>query len=259
MRLLLSSVATAACLVAAPASAQVAPQTSIAEMASTPLVKLQIAENLRTPPDEASIQVGTQSRAPTAVAATAANKEKTERLLATIRRAGLRERDIQTQGIQLQPEYDYVQDPGARSGRQVFRGYLASNTIQLKTRDIPKLTALLDTLTVAGADRVYGPNFSISDPTLLRREARVRALARGMAEAMEYARSSGFTRATLLSVEEGTSYRGTDVVVTGSRVNRAEMAPPPPPPAIAQSSDALVAPGQLETGVVLNLIYRMER
>lgn len=256
----LSSVAFTACLFAAPAAAQVAPQTSIAEMATTPLVKLQIAENLRTPPDEASIQVGTQSRAPTAVAATAANKEKTERLLATIRKAGLRERDIQTQGIQLQPEYDYVQDPGARSGRQVFRGYLASNTIQLKTRDIPRLTALLDTLTAAGADSVYGPNFSISDPILLRREARVRGLARGMAEAMEYARSSGFTKVTLLSVEEGTSYRGTDVVVTGSRVNYAAPPAPPPPPATERSSaDALVAPGQLETGVVLNLIYRMER
>ena len=257
---LLSSVALAATVLAAPAAAQVAPQTSIAEMATTPLVKLQIAENLRTPPDEASIQVGTQSRAPTAVAATAANKEKTERLLATIRKAGLRERDIQTQGIQLQPEYDYVQDPGARSGRQVFRGYLASNTIQLKTRDIPKLTALLDTLTAAGADSVYGPNFSISDPILLRREARVRGLARGMAEAMEYARNSGFTKVTLLSVEEGTSYRGTDVVVTGSRVNYAAPPAPPPPPGIERSqADALVAPGQLETGVVLNLIYRMER
>ena len=257
---LLSSVAFAALLVAAPSAAQVAPQTSIAEMATTPLVKLQIAENLRTPPDEASIQVGTQSRAPTAVAASAANKEKTERLLATIRKAGLRERDIQTQGIQLQPEYDYVQDPGARSGRQVFRGYLASNTIQLKTRDIPKLTALLDTLTAAGADSVYGPNFSISDPILLRREARVRGLARGMSEAMEYARSSGFTKVTLLSVEEGTSYRGTDVVVTGSRVNYAAPPAPPPPPGVQRSeADALVAPGQLETGVVLNLIYRMER
>jgi uncharacterized protein YggE len=225
------------------------------------LVKLQIAENLRTPPDEASIQVGTQARAATAVAATAANKEKTERLLATIRRAGLRERDIQTQGIQLQPEYDYVQEPGTRSGRQVFRGYVASNTIQLKTRDLPRLTVLLDTLTAAGADTVYGPNFSISDPILLRREARVRGLARGEAEAMEYARNRGFNSVALLSVEEGTSYRGTEVVVTGSRINSAYAGapPPPPPPQAERGGDALVAPGQLETGVVLNLIYRMQR
>jgi uncharacterized protein YggE len=257
---ILSPIMLAAGLIAGPATAQVAPQANIAEMATTPLVKLQISENLRTPPDEASIQVGTQARAPTAVAATAANKEKTERLLATIRQAGLRERDIQTQGIQLQPEYDYVQDPGARSGRQVFRGYLASNTIQLKTRDISKLTALLDTLTAAGADTVYGPNFSISDPVLLRREARVRGLARGDAEALEYARNRGFTKVTLLSVEEGTSYRGTDVVVTGSRINyQAPPAPPPPPMAARDVSEGLVAPGQLETGVTMSLIYRMER
>ena len=257
---LLSPVLLLAGLIASPAAGQVAPQATIAEMATSPLVKLQIAENLRTPPDEASIQVGTQVRAATAVAATAGNKEKTERLLATIRRAGLRERDIQTQGIQLQPEYDYVQDPGTRTGRQVFRGYVASNTIQLKTRDISKLTALLDTLTSAGADSVYGPNFSISDPALLRREARIRALARGDAEAMEYARNRGFARVSLLSVEEGASYRGTDIIVSGSRINYSQIgAPPPPPPAPERGGDALVAPGQLETGVVLNLIYRMER
>ena len=242
------------------AAAQVAPQATIAEMASSPLVKLQIAETLRTPPDEATITVGTQVRAQTATAAAAANKEKTERLLATIRRAGLRERDIQTQGIQLSPEYNYINDLATGRGRQVFNGYVASNSIQLKTRDITRLTALLDTLTNAGADTVYGPNFGISDPVLLRREARVRALARGEAEALEYARNRDFSRVSLLSVEEGTSYRGTDVIVTGSRIVRQDgLAPPPPPPVAERSSDSLVAPGQLETGVTLNLIYRMER
>ncbi len=241
------------------AVAQVAPQASIQEMATTPLVRLSIAETLRTPPDEATITVGTQVRAPTATAASAANREKTERLLATIRRAGLRERDIQTQGIQLQPEYDYVQEPGARSGRQVFRGYIASNSIQLKTRDISTLTTLLDTLTTAGADSVYGPNFGIADPLPLRAEARKRALDRGQAEALEYARAQGFSRVSLLSVEEGMSYRGTEVVVTGSRVRNASAAPPPPPPPPATMSDGIVAPGQLETGVTLSLIYRMER
>ncbi len=64
----------------------------------------------------------------------------------------------------------------------------------------------------------------------------------------------------LLSVEEGTSYRGTDVVVTGSRVmNAAAPAPPPPPPPAPERGGGIVAPGQLETGVSLNLLYRMER
>ncbi|WP_300974981.1 SIMPL domain-containing protein [Sphingomonas sp. LHG3406-1] len=252
--------AVACLLLAAPAMAQVAPQASIAEMATTPLVKLQISETLRTPPDEASITVGTQVRAPTATQASAESKAKTERLLATIRRAGIRERDTQTQGIQLQPEYQWIAEPAGGRGRQVFQGYVATNSIQIKTRDIDRLTGLLDTLTTAGADSVYGPNFSIADPLPLRAEARRRALVRAQSEALEYARAQGFTRVTLLSVEEGTSHRGTEVIVSGNRLLSADGAPPPPPPAPERGGgDGIVAPGLLETGVSLNLIYRMER
>jgi len=241
------------------AFAQVAPTASIAEMASTPLVRVNISESLRTPPDEASITVGTQAKASTATAAVAANKVKTEKLLATIRAAGIRERDIQTQGIQLQPDYRWDNVPGGQ-GHQTLIGYVASNSVQIKTRNIDKLTTLLDALTTAGADTVYGPNFAISDPAPLRREARIRAMARGQAEATEYARSNGFSSVRLLSVEEGTSYRGTDVIVSGSRISPvAAPPPPPPPPAPERDGGGIVAPGQLETGVTLNLLYRMER
>jgi uncharacterized protein len=240
------------------ALAQQAPTASIAEMAATPLVRVNISESLRTPPDEASITVGTQAKASTATAAVAANKVKTEKLLATIRAAGIRERDIQTQGIQLQPDYRWDNAPNGR-GQQTLIGYIASNSVQIKTRDIDKLTSLLDALTTAGADTVYGPNFAISDPAPLRREARVRAMARGQSEATEFARNNGFSTVRLLSVEEGVSYRGTDVIVTGSSVRAMSAPPPPPPPAPERDGGGIVAPGQLETGVTLNLLYRMER
>ena len=253
---MLRIVASILLLTAVPVAAQT--PASIDEMARTPLVRVNISETLRTPPDEASLTVGTQAKAPTATAAVAANKVKTEKLLAAIRAAGIRERDIQTQGIQLQPDYRWDAEPGGR-GRQTLIGYIASNSVQIKTRNIDALTSLLDALTVAGADSVYGPNFGISDPAPLRREARVRAMARGQAEAVEYARNNGFTSVRLLSVEEGVSYRGTDIIVTGSRISNASAPPPPPPPAPERGGDSIVAPGQLETGVTLNLLYRMEK
>jgi uncharacterized protein YggE len=256
---LLKAVAVSAALIqSGTAVAQQAPTASIAEMASTPLVRVNIAESLRTPPDEASMTVGTQAKAATATAAVAANKVKTEKLLAAIRAAGVRERDIQTQGIQLQPDYRWDPQPNGQ-GRQTLVGYIASNSVQIKTRDIDKLTSLLDALTTAGADTVYGPNFGISDPASLRKEARIRAMARGQAEATEYARNNGYASVRLLSVEEGTSYRGTDVIVTGASVRNMSAPPPPPPPAAPERDGGIVAPGQLETGVSLNLLYRMER
>jgi uncharacterized protein YggE len=242
----------------AMAAAQLAPAAGIAEMANTPLIRVNIAESLRTPPDEASMTVGTQAKAPTATAAVAANKTKTEKLLATIRAAGIRERDIQTQGIQLQPDYRWDNVPNGQ-GRQTLVGYIASNSVQIKTRNIDSLTSLLDALTTAGADTVYGPNFGISDPSPLRKEARVRAMARGKDEATEYARNNGYASVLLLSVEEGSSYRGSDDIVTGSRIISPMAPPPPPPPAPERDGGGIVAPGQLETSVSLNLLYRMER
>jgi uncharacterized protein YggE len=256
--LFLSALLGSIAVLPASAEAQQIPVSNIADMAATPLVRVNISETLRTPPDEASMTVGTQAKAPTATAAVAANKAKTEKLLAAIRVAGIRERDIQTQGIQLQPDYRWDRQPDGQ-GRQTLIGYIAGNSVQIKTRNIDALTSLLDALTVAGADTVYGPNFGISDPAPLRKEARVRAMARGAAEATEYARNNGYTSVRLLSVEEGTSYRGTDIIVTGSRITNVSAPPPPPPPAPERDGGGIVAPGQLETGVSLNLLYRMER
>jgi uncharacterized protein YggE len=258
---LLKAVAWSAVLmVPGAAIAQQAPTASIAEMANTPLVRVNIAESLRTPPDEATITVATQAKAPTATAAVAANKVKTEKLLAAIRAAGIRERDIQTQGIQLQPDYRWNPPSPGGQGRQTLIGYVVNNSVQIKTRDVDKLTSLLDVLTTAGADSIYGPSFGLFDTAPLKREARVRAMKRGEAEATEYARNNGYTSVRLLSVEEGTSYRGTDVFVSGSRVNSLPPPPPPPPPISAgeRGGGDIVAPGQLETAVSLNLLYRME-
>lgn len=239
----------AALALAVPAAAQQG--ASLSELAATPVVTVRIGENLKVPPDEATITVTSQSRAPSASAALEANKIKTDKMVAAIRSAGIPGKDIQTQGVSLNPDYSYETVNGRGSKRLV--GYLASNSVQVKTRRIDRLSALLDQITAAGADQIYGPNFGIADPLPLRREARKRAMARGIAEATEYALNAGFARVELLSVEEGVSYRSSEIVVTGSRIG----APPPPPPPPMPERGGGIEPGQIETGVVLTLVYRM--
>jgi uncharacterized protein YggE len=237
-------------LLGVPAKAQQG--ASLNELAATPVVTVRIGENLKVPPDEATINVSTQTRKPTASAALEANKIKTDKMVATIRAAGIPDKDIQTQGVNLNPDYSYEQVGGR--GNQRLVGYLASNTVQVKTKRIDRLSSLLDQVTAAGADQIYGPNFTIADPLPLRREARKRAMVRGEAEAMEYAVNAGFARVQLLSVDEGVSYRSSDIVVTGSRMSR-QAAPPPPPPPMPERGG--IEPGQIETGVTLTLVYRM--
>lgn len=244
---------TAAALVfAVPASAQQG--ASLSELAATPVVTVRISENLRSPPDEATISVGVQSRDQSAARALEISKTKVEKLVETIRAAGIPAKNIQTQGVNLNADYVYETVNGR--GEQRFNGYIANNNVQVKTQDISRLSSLLDTLTASGANQISGPYFSIADPLPLRKDARKRAMARGEAEAMEYATNAGFRRVSLLSVEEGVSYRSSDaIIVTGMRA----AAPPPPPPPPAPERGGGIEPGQIETGVQLTLVYRMER
>ena len=237
-------------MLAAPAAAQQG--ASLSELAATPVVTVRIGENLKMPPDEATITVTSQSRSATASAALEANKVKTDKMLGVIRAAGIPPKDMQTQGVSLNPDYSYETVNGR--GSQKLVGYLASNSILVKTKRIDRLSALLDQVTAAGADQIYGPNFSIADPLPLRREARKRAMVRGEAEAMEYAANADFARVQLLSVEEGVSYRSSDIIVTGSRIGQ-QGGPPPPPPMPERGGG--IEPGQIETGVTLTLVFRM--
>lgn len=245
-----------ACLLtlAVPATAQQG--ASLSEYAAGPVVTVRIGESLKTPPDQATITVTSQSRAPTASGAFETNKIKTERLIATIRAAGIPAKDIQTQGVNLNPDYTYDTVENRRSQRLI--GYIASNSILVKTRRIDRLSSLIDQVTTAGADQLYGPRFAVADPLPLRREARKRAMVRGEAEATEYATNAGFARVQLLSVEEGLSNRSSDIVVMGSRIRVPGEEPPPPPPPPPPSGGG-IEPGQIDTGVTLTLVYRMVR
>jgi hypothetical protein len=237
-----------------PVRAQSLPPT-LDQLAATPIVVVHISEQLRSPPDEATITAGTEAKAATASAAFADSKTKTEHLVAAIRAAGIPAKDIQTEGVSVGADYEFETIEGR--GHQRLVGYVARNSVSIKTRQIDRLASLLDALTGAGATNVYGPSFSIADPAPLRAEARRRGMARGEAEASEYARNAGFARVRLLRVEEGVSYRAEDIVVTGSRIQSippAAPAPPPPPP-----PGGGIEPGQIETGVQLTLEYRMER
>ena len=237
-----------------PASAQQI-SASLDQLAATPVVTVQISEQLRSPPDEATITAGTESRAPSASAALSANKLKTEHLMQAIKAAGIAAKDVQTEGVSVRADYQFETVNGR--GEQHLDGYLASNSVRIKTRQIDRLAGLLDTLTAAGATNIYGPSFSIADPAPLRAEARKRAMARGQAEASEYARNAGYTGVQLLSVQEGISYRATDIVVTGSVLRSLDSPPPPPPPPPPPGGG--ISPGQIETGVTLTLHYRMVR
>lgn len=226
---------------ALPAAATAA---EIQIQASGPVVELSVLETIKAKPDIATVGAGVTSRAPTAVAAMQANAKSMEAVVAKIKALGIKPDDIQTTGINLYAQYDYDQ----ASRQNVFRGYQASNQVSVILRDIPNAGKVLDTLVAAGATDINGPSFSIDDDTAAKAEARRAAVERAKAQALEYARLSGYSNIRLLEINETISGNTPMPVMKAYDVR-----------VTAQEASTPVEPGLVGTSVTVTVKYEMTR
>jgi uncharacterized protein YggE len=160
--------------------------------------------------------------------------------MAAIRAAGIAERDIQTSGVNLNPQYKYVENQAP-----AITGYQASNTVNLKVRDIAKLGKVLDALVASGANQVNGPSFEIDQPEAAYDEARRAALEKAQARAAMYAKALGLRVRRIVSISEGGGFQ-----------------PPMPMPMMAMArgkaeADTAVSPGETTLTANLDVVFEL--
>jgi uncharacterized protein YggE len=148
-------------------------------------------------PDVAVITAGVVTRSPTASGAIEENARRMERVRAALKRAGIGDRDIQTNSISLNPDYRYAENQPPQ-----LTGYQASNMVSVNFRDIRNTGRILDALVAQGANQLNGPSLTIDKPAEALDEARTRAIADGRGRAELYARALGMRVVRLLAVSE---------------------------------------------------------
>lgn len=209
-----------------------------------PVVELSVSEQIDSAPDMASFSTGVETRAPTATAALRQNSAQTEILFKQLKSLGIAEKDLQTSGINLSADYEYVQ----ATNQNRFVGYRVNNQVNVKIRDIAKLGQILDALVSdGGATNLNGPYFSIADDSGLKKQAREKALATAKEQAMIYAKAAGYSDVRMISVSENLY-----------NVSQ-ESAPKMRAVAFADAASVPVAIGQVGTGVSINIAYEMVR
>ncbi|WP_347304196.1 SIMPL domain-containing protein [Croceibacterium sp. TMG7-5b_MA50] len=227
--------------VAAAAILNAPVQAATVQVATTgPVVELTVSESVEVEPDQVNVGAGVTTEAPTAVEALRNNSTQMTQVIARLKQLGVAERDIQTTGINLGARYDYDQ----AAQRQVFRGYQASNRVQVKLREIDRAGEVLDALVSAGATDLSGPDFSVADDSAARAQARQRAMATAQAQARDYARMAGYSDVRLVQVQEGVAPGMPQPVM---RVQAMEAAAPP------------IQPGMVEAGVTIVTTYELTR
>ncbi|WP_316015919.1 SIMPL domain-containing protein [Roseobacter sp. HKCCA0434] len=151
-------------------------------------------------PDMATITVGVSERAETAVEALQANTRAMQALFDVLDGAGIDGVDRQTSGLSLQPVYDHNNTrPGV--GPEIV-AYEASNMLTIRVTKLPVLGEVLDGITVAGANRINGIVFGISETEALMDEARRAAMRDAVGRATALVEEAGATLGPVVTISE---------------------------------------------------------
>ena len=237
-RLLLASALAIGTVAMTNASAQ-SPSPPIAAPSDGTLLSVSASAEATRVPDVASLSTGVVTQAADANAALKANSAQMNKVVAAIRAAGIAERDIQTSGINLSPQYRYTENEAPK-----IVGYQASNTVSLKVRDITKLGRVLDSLAAQGANQINGPSFEIDQPEPVYDEARLAALKKAQARAETYAKALGLRVRRIASISESNGGGFRPMPMMAMARGKAEM-------------DTAVAPGETTLSVSLDVVFEM--
>jgi uncharacterized protein YggE len=172
-------------------------------------------------PDRATITAGVETQGPTAAAALQANTEAMAKVFEALAAAKVEKRDMQTSQLNLSPVYEPFRE-GAEAPPQVV-AYQASNMVTVTVRDLASLGGLVDALAGAGANRLYGIGFDVTDPRPSLDAARREAVADARAKAELYAEAAGVTLGPVVTIRENMGMGGPEPL--RAKAAMAEAAP----------------------------------
>lgn len=219
---------------ASPAAAEVAIESS------GPVIQLSVSESVAVDPDIANLSAGVTTVAPTAVEAMRQNARQMNAVVDRIEALGIDEDDIQTSGVNLNPEYNYNQ----QTQQQEFRGYRVMNRVNIVLRDIQRTGEVLDALVASGATDLGGIGWAVDDPAPAVEQARQAAFATARQRAQNYARLSGYSDIRLLEISENVTSRPMPMMRQMATADVAEESTP-------------VRPGQIDAGITVNFSFEM--
>lgn len=225
---------------AGAALAQSAPTATADTLFRATTLSLAASGEVSRKPDMATISTGVQTEAPTAAEALRLNATRMTQVIAALKKGGIAEKDIQTSGLSLSPQYVYQENLPPK-----LTGYQASNQVTVVVRDLTRLGLAVDAVVNAGANSLGGIAFGLQNSDAAEDAARLDAVKALQAKADLYARATGYRIARLVTLSEGGGY-----------------SPPTPMPMLAmarmdKAESTPVEAGELKVRIDINATFEL--
>jgi uncharacterized protein YggE len=190
---------------------------------------------VRVVPDEVTISVRVENTGNEAKALKMLNDNIVNDVLQTIKRMGIKDKNVQTEYVNLSKNYDY--------NKKTYN-YSANQTISIYLKDLKKYEPLMDGLMSSGINRIDGISFSSSKEMELKSQARKKAVENALMKAKEYVGVLNQTIGNAVSISEFQN----------------SIAPQPMYKAMAMQGDSAgeketLAPGEIEIRTSVNVRF----
>ena len=148
-------------------------------------------------PDIAKIQLGYKAEKKTVAEAQTDNTEKMNTIIEKLKKDfNIDKKDIQTSNYNINAQYDW------NEGERTLRGYQVSQNLNIKIRDLEKVSQILDAAGTAGLNQVGNLRFDIDNQEILKEEARTKALKNAKEKAEKLASELDVKLGRIISFNE---------------------------------------------------------
>lgn len=171
------------------------PNFSIAQ--DSPVINVSGYATVNAIPDMATITLGAETQARQAVDAMRQNNTAMADLFAVIKDAGIADKDMQTSGLSLDPQYQH-----SSGNTPKLVGYVARNQVTVYVRDLTVLGGVIDAAVGSGSNAFFGLSFGLQNPEDAQDIALAQAVARARTKAEIMADAAGVTLGKLVGLSE---------------------------------------------------------
>ncbi|MDK4724921.1 SIMPL domain-containing protein [Rhizobium phaseoli] len=153
-------------------------------------------------PDMAIVTLSVVKQAKTAREALDENNKAMNDVLDALKSGGIAERDLQTSGFSIQPQYNYPQPVDGQQQQPQLIGYQTINAVTVRLRDLAKLGQVIDQSVTLGINQGGDIQFTNDKPEAAIEEARKDAVAEAVKKAKTLSEAAGVKLGRIIEINE---------------------------------------------------------
>lgn len=169
----------------------------------TPTITVAATGTMAIKPDMAIIVLAVQRQAKTARQALDQNNAAMAAVIREMKLSGIDDKDLQTSNFNIQPRFFYPKQnaSGERKPARIV-GYIVTNQLTVRIRNLDKLGAILDKSVDLGINSGGNIRFTNQDPKMVISQARQKAMANAIEKAETLAAAANVKLGKIMRISE---------------------------------------------------------